>query len=65
MARSFLRVAIVVSAIHVLVPASASAQGTITDALSFLLTNRSIPTGDPTGDLEAYAKSFAVNSLKG
>ena len=55
MARSFLRVAIVVSAIHVLVPASASAQGTITDALSFLLTNRSIPTGDPTGDLEAAA----------
>ena len=31
-------------------PPPAAAQMTITDALSFLLTNRSIPTGDFAGD---------------
>jgi hypothetical protein len=34
-------------------PPPAAAQMTITDALSFLLTNRSIPTGDFAGDEEA------------
>jgi hypothetical protein len=34
-------------------PSSAAAQPTITDALSFLLTNRSIPTGDFARDEEA------------
>jgi outer membrane putative beta-barrel porin/alpha-amylase len=54
MSRRFFSVAAIVLA-SVAIPASASAQGTITDALSFLLTNRSIPTGDPTGDVEAAA----------
>jgi hypothetical protein len=34
-------------------PSSAGAQPTITDALSFLLTNRSIPTGDFARDEDA------------
>jgi hypothetical protein len=34
-------------------PSSAAAQATITDALSFLLTNRSIPTGDFARDEQA------------
>lgn len=55
MGRRYLRIATVVSGIALCVPTSASAQATITDALSFLLTNRSIPTGDPTGDVEAAA----------
>ena len=55
MRRKYVRVATIVLGAAVLVPASASAQATITDALSFLLTNRSIPTGDPTGDVEAAA----------
>ena len=37
------------------VSAPAAAQNTITDALSFLMTNRSIPTGDFAGDAEAAA----------
>jgi hypothetical protein len=35
------------------IPGVAAAQATTTDALSFLLTNRSIPTGDFAGDAEA------------
>ena len=45
-------------------PAAAEAQGTITTALSFLLTNRSIPTGDFVGDAEATkATSDAIATL--
>ena len=55
MSRTYVRVATIVLASVAIAPAHASAQGTITDALSFLLTNRSIPTGDPTGDFEAAA----------
>jgi hypothetical protein len=55
MSRTHLHLATIVLGAAVLVPAPASAQATITDALSFLLTNRSIPTGDPTGDVEAAA----------
>ena len=45
-------------------PASADAQATITDALSFLMTNRSIPTGDFARDEEAArATRDAIASL--
>jgi hypothetical protein len=39
----------------VAVPTQASAQQTITEVLSFLVTNRSIPTGDFVGDAQAAA----------
>ena len=45
-------------------PASADAQATITDGLSFLMTNRSIPTGDFARDEEAArATRDAIASL--
>jgi len=45
-------------------PASADAQATITDGLSFLMTNRSIPTGDFVRDEEAArATRDAIASL--
>jgi len=55
MSGRYFRIVTIVLGTAVLVPPSASAQATITDALSFLLTNRSIPTGDPAGDVEAAA----------
>src|ERR1051325_9323044 len=55
MSGRYFRIVTIVLGTAVLVPPSASAQTTITDALSFLLTNRSIPTGDPAGDVEAAA----------
>src|ERR1041385_7838679 len=55
MSRTHLPLATIVLGAAWPLPAPASAQATITDALSFLLTNRSIPTGDPTGDVEAAA----------
>jgi hypothetical protein len=55
MSRRYLSIATLVLGAGALAPASAAAQATLTDALAFLLTNRSIPTGDPTGDVEAAA----------
>jgi hypothetical protein len=55
MPRRLLHLPILVVAVLVLCPPAAVAQATITDALSFLLTNRSIPTGDFAGDAEAAA----------
>ena len=52
------RVAIVLTAVvasMVSLPSAAQAQPTITGALSFLLTNRSIPTGDFARDEAAAA----------
>ena len=53
MTRSSLFMQTVLLAMVVGVPSPAAAQATITDGLSFLLTNRSIPTGDFAGDEEA------------
>lgn len=55
MHRRLLRVPIVLAVALLVCPPAARAQATITDALSFLLTNRSIPTGDFIGDAEAAA----------
>jgi hypothetical protein len=41
----------------VALPRPAAAQGTVRDVLSFLLTNRSIPTGDFSGDEQAAART--------
>ena len=49
----FLHVGTLLAGVLLVCAAPAGAQATITDALSFLLTNRSIPTGDFIGDAEA------------
>jgi len=45
-------------------PSPVLAQQSVTDVLSFLLTNRSIPTGDPTGDVEAAAAAGVLSSSR-